>query len=183
MSLLTLFSSTPFYTHFTISGGACRLLCSGIAWISPLKHCFPFPGAAGWVPVYSISSLFFQQPRLLWELGWRRQSSLSLFPKSRKSEHINLGNIYRSFSRKHQCQTLTVLFACFTFVLLSKQVNFKWNVFILGKEKKKRKKAKQSSSLWGVIFSFTSLKWLIEFWFLLSRNPLAFDLAVLFILA
>lgn len=101
------------------AGGACRVLCSWIACISPLKHYFPFPGAAGWVPVYSTSRLFFQQPPLLWEPRWRRQTSPSLLPKSRKSERISSGNIYRSFSWKHECQTLTVLFSCFTFVLLS----------------------------------------------------------------
>lgn len=42
------------------------------------KCYFPFPGAAGWVPVCSTSNLFFQQPPLLWELSWAELEEANL---------------------------------------------------------------------------------------------------------
>lgn len=51
--------------------------------------------------------------------GMEQKNLPELLPKSRRREHKILGNIYRSFSWKHQCQTVTILFSCFTFVLLS----------------------------------------------------------------
>lgn len=75
----------------------------------------------------------------------------------------------------------TILFSCFAFVLLSQnKLNLTW---MFSFWEKKKKKEKQGSSLWGVIFSFTNPKQLTEeFWFPLSVNPLGLDLAVLLII-
>lgn len=113
------FPPHTFY-HLSSGGAACRALCLWLAWISLLKNViFLFQVQFGRVPVCSTIQFVFPAATTAVGAELGGQTSPNLLPKP------SLGTIYRSFSWKHQHQTLTILFSCFTFVLLSQ------NKFIL----------------------------------------------------
>lgn len=76
--------------------------------------------------------------------------------KPRKNEQRSSSNIYTSLGWKQGCQMQTILFSRFAFVLFSQnKLILSW-MFSFWKEKEN-----QRSSLWGVIFSYTSSDWAV----------------------